>query len=72
MNAVASEILDATVDVDTGSRGDRVRGAAAAIGTLRSFEADPISASERARILKSTRGLGPLADEAIDRERNQR
>ncbi len=72
MNAVAGEILDAAVDVDTGSRQDRLRAAAVANGILRAFEAERISASERARILESTRGLGPLAEEAIDFERDPR
>lgn len=69
VNAVATEILDAAAGGDLGDRQTRLRATAAAAGALRSFDAPPVSAARRRRILASTRGLGEQVDRLLDEER---
>ena len=71
VNAVATEILDAAAEADRGDRRAQLRAAAAANGTLRRLDARPVSGARRRRILESTRGLGPRADELLARERER-
>lgn len=71
LNAVATEILDATADSDQGGRRARLRAAAVAAGTLREGQAKPVSVARRRRIIDSTRGLGPRVDELLARERER-
>lgn len=71
MNAVATEILDAAVDADSGDRRGRLRAAAAAAGTLRAVNAGPVSAARRRRVTESTRGLGPQIDRLLAEERER-
>ena len=65
VNAVATEILDATADADAGDRRAQLRAAAAAAGTLRTVSA------RRQRITDSTSGLGPQVDRLLARERER-
>lgn len=71
LNAVATEILDAAADADSGDRRAQLRAAAAAAGMLRSVNTPPVSAARRRRIIESTRGLGRQIDQLLaqDRER---
>jgi plasmid stability protein len=71
MNAVASAILDATADADTGDRRERLRARAAALGMLNEVEARPVSNRDRERILSSTRGLGQVVDRILDEDRDR-
>jgi len=72
LNAIATEILDAAADADSGDRRAQLRAAAAASGTLRRVTARPAGADRRRRIIESTRGLGPLVDELLQQERERR
>lgn len=69
VNALATEILDASAEADCGDRRARLRAAAAAAGTLRPVDARPVSAARRTRITGSTRGIGAQIDQQIARER---
>jgi plasmid stability protein len=73
INAVATEIIDLTVDLDQGNRRDRLRAKAAALGMLRPTRAPKrrLTDAERRQAIESTRGLGPIADALIDHERNR-
>lgn len=71
VNAVATELLDVAADVDQGDRRARLRARAAAEGTLGSVPAPVVPAARRREILRSTRGLGPIADVLIDYERDR-
>jgi plasmid stability protein len=74
MNAVASAILDASVDADLGAPPtpqERLRARAAALGMLREFDAPQVSEAERKRIIASTRGIGPIVDRLIDEDRGR-
>jgi plasmid stability protein len=71
VNAVATEILDAAADADSGDRRAQLRAAAAAAGTLRTVSARPVSAARRQRITESTSGLGPQVDRLLARERER-
>lgn len=71
LNALATEILDAAADADSGDRRARLRAAAAAAGTLRSVNARPVSAARRRKIAESTRGLGPRLDRLLAQERER-
>jgi plasmid stability protein len=71
MNAVASAILDASTDADTGDPRERLRARAAALGVLSEVNAPPVSEVDRKRIIASTRGLGPTLDRLIDEERDR-
>ncbi|MGH3303829.1 MAG: FitA-like ribbon-helix-helix domain-containing protein [Streptosporangiaceae bacterium] len=71
VNAVASEILDATADADEGDRRARLRARAASLGVLRAATAGPIARADRKRIIASTRGLGPLVDTLLGDERER-
>ena len=71
LNAVATEILDAAADADSGDRRARLRAAAAAAGSLRQVNARPVTAKRRSRILESTRGFGPLIDQLLAQERER-
>lgn len=71
VNAVATKILDAAADADTGDRREQLRAAATAAGTLRRVTARPVGADRRRRILESTRGLGPQVDRLLDEERER-
>jgi plasmid stability protein len=71
LNAIATEILDAAADADAGDRTAQVRAAAAAAGMLHTIEAQPVTPAERARIIATTRGLGPIADQLLAEERDR-
>ena len=71
LNAVATEILDAAVDADSGDRRAQLRAAAAAAGTLRTMNVRQVSAARRRRITESTRGLGPQIDQLLAQERER-
>lgn len=71
LNMVATEILDATVDSDSGDRRARLRAAAVAAGTLRGETTRAVSAARRRRTLKATRGLGPQIDRILAQERER-
>lgn len=71
INAVATEIIDAAADADQGSRSARLRAQAAAAGVLLPVTGTRISKAERKRIIDSTRGLGPIADQLIADERDR-
>jgi plasmid stability protein len=71
LNAVATEILDAAADADSGDRHARLRAAAAAAGTLRTVNAQPVGPSRRRWIIESTRGLGPRIDRLVAEERER-
>jgi plasmid stability protein len=71
VNAVATELLDLTAELDQGDRQSRLRAAAAASGMLRSAQAGELSAARRRQIIESTRGLGTIADSLIADERSR-
>lgn len=71
INAVATEILDATVDADQGDRRARLRAQAGALGILAAMPAGSATTGQRRRILASAKGLGPLADRLLDEERHR-
>jgi plasmid stability protein len=71
MNAVATEILNAVPEVERADRRARLRAAAAAAGMLRTTAPVHVSASQRARILASTRGLGQRVDRLLADERER-
>lgn len=71
LNAVATEILDAAADADSGDRRAQLRAAAAAAGTLRAVSARPVSAARRRQITESTSGLGPQVDRLLAHERER-
>jgi len=71
VNAVATAVLDVAAEADQGDRRSRLRAKAAAEGTLGSVQAPLVSPDRRARILRSTRGLGPMADALIAEERDR-
>jgi plasmid stability protein len=71
LNAVATEILDAAADADSGDRRTQLRAAAVAMGTLRHINGRPVSADRRRRIIESTRGLGPQVDRLLTQERER-
>jgi plasmid stability protein len=71
VNALAAEILDAAIDPESGDRRERLRLRAGSMGLLRSGPAPPVSASQRRRIIASTRGQGPILDRLLAEERER-
>ncbi len=71
MNAVATEILSAIPDSEQADRRARLRAAAAASGMLRTTAPARVSASQRARVLRTTRGLGKHVDQLLSDERDR-
>lgn len=71
LNAVATEILDAAAEADSGDRRAQIRAAAAASGVLRTLTARPVSAARRQRVIASTRGIGTQLDHLLDDERDR-
>jgi plasmid stability protein len=71
VNAVATEILDATADADEGDRRARLRARAAGLGLLREISAEPVSPARRRRVVASTRGTGPVLDRLLAEERER-
>lgn len=71
VNALATEILDATADADQGDRQTRLRAAASAAGHVRARPAPPVDPNRRVLIIASTRGLGPMVDRLIADERER-
>ena len=71
LNALATEILDAAADADSGDRRAQLRAAAAVAGTLRRVNGRPVSAARRRRITESTRGLGPQVDRLLAQARER-
>ena len=71
LNAVATEILDAAAEADSGDRRAKLRAAAAASGTLQTMTARPVSAARRQRAIASTRGLGAQLDRLLADERDR-
>ena len=71
INAIATEILDTTIEADEGGRQERVRARAAALGILRSMPAEPVSAEKRGHALASAKGLGRVLDRLLDEERER-
>jgi plasmid stability protein len=72
VNAVATEILDASADADVGDRRSFVRARAASLGILREASAEKISAAQRRRVIASTKGIGPIVDRLLAEERDPR
>jgi plasmid stability protein len=74
VNSLATEILDSATDADLGDRRSRLRSRAAAVGLLGDGPAPAgrIDPAARRRVIESTRGLGPMGDVLIDRERRDR
>jgi glycerate kinase len=71
MNAVATEILDAVPESAQADRRARLRAAAAAAGMLRATGSSRVSAAQRARVVRSTRGLGRQVDQLLADERDR-
>lgn len=71
VNAVATEILDASTDTDLGDRRSRLRARAAASGVLHEISAGTVTATRRRRIVASTKGTGPVLDELLGDERER-
>jgi len=73
MNALATEILDTAPEGEQGDRRTRLRAAAAAAGMLDTTPGPRvrISASERQRIIDSTKGLGHQLDRLLSEDRNR-
>jgi hypothetical protein len=71
MNAVANEILEAVPETVRADRRARLRAAAAAAGMLRATRSSRIGAAQRARIIRSTRGLGRHVDQLLADERDR-
>ncbi|MDD7811559.1 toxin-antitoxin system HicB family antitoxin [Mycobacterium sp. CSUR Q5927] len=71
LNALATEILDAAAEADSGDRRAKLRAAAAASGVLRTMPARPMSVARRQRIIASTRGLGEQLDRLLADERER-
>jgi len=71
VNAIANEILDAAVDADTGDRRTRARARALALGILVEGSSVQVSPARRRRILATTRGTGPIADELLADDRDR-
>lgn len=71
LNALATEILDAAAEADSGDRRAKLRAAAAASGALRTMSARPVSAARRQRAIASTRGLGAQLDRLLADERER-
>jgi plasmid stability protein len=71
LNALATQILDAAAEADSGDRRGQVRAAAAASGALHTVTARPVSAARRQRAIASTRGLGAQLDRLLDEERER-
>lgn len=71
VNALATQILDAAAEGDTGDRRARLRAAAAAAGSLRPLQARGVTAARRRRVIESTRGLGAQVDRLLADERDR-
>ncbi|OBF98951.1 hypothetical protein A5772_14025 [Mycolicibacter sinensis] len=71
LNALATEILDAAAEADSGDRRAKLRAAAAASGALRTMPARPMSAARRQRAIASTCGLGAQLDRLLADERDR-
>ena len=71
VNAVATEILDASADTDLGDRRSRLRALAASLGVLRDLPAGKVSATRRGRVITSTKGTGPILDQLLTGERER-
>lgn len=71
VNALATELLDLGAEADLGDRRTRLRARAASAGMLRSVAAPALSQAERSAIVESTRGLGPMVDALLARERDR-
>jgi plasmid stability protein len=71
VNSVATEILDAAADADEGDRRERLRARAATLGILRATAAKPVTATQRRRVIASTRGIGPVLDQLLAAERER-
>lgn len=72
MNQLATQILDAAVDADRGDRSARLRARAAAQGVLVPTTGAAVSPVVRRRALDGMSGLGSVADELIDDDRERR
>lgn len=72
INAVATEILDAAVDVDQGDRRARLRARARSLGALVEVPVPQVTPEQRRAGLASTRGLGPVVDALLDEDRDRR
>ena len=71
LTCVAAEILDAAVGANPGTRRQRLRATAAAVGILGPVAAAAVSPQCRRRIIASTQGLGAVVDEALADERER-
>ena len=69
---VANDILAAAADIDLGTRRERLRARAAALGILASIAAERVPPPQRQRILASTHGIGPVVDRLLAEERDRR
>jgi plasmid stability protein len=72
VNALATEILDLAAAADPRDRQSRLRAKAASSGLLcPAHHASSVSEAKRRRVIASTRGLGKLADQLLDDERDR-
>lgn len=72
VNQLASQILDAAADADRGTYVDQVRARAAAQGVLEPIAAHHVDGDERARIIDSMAGIGPVLDDLLSEDRDRR
>jgi plasmid stability protein len=71
VNQLAGEVLDVAANVRAGDERSRVRAKAAALGILAEDHGAPaIDDRERAALLASSRGRGPVIDEFLHDERD--
>ena len=68
---MATEILDAAADADEGDRRERLRARATTLGILRATTAKPVTVAQRRRLIASTRGIGPVLDQLLAKERER-
>jgi plasmid stability protein len=72
LNAIATEILDASAGADLGDRQARLRASAAGAGILRTISAPSVDPALRQQTIASTRGLGQQVDRLLDEDRDRR
>jgi plasmid stability protein len=71
VNAVATAILDASIDTDGGDRRSRLRARASSLGVLRNPPAGTVSVARRRHVIDSTKGTGPILDQLLTDERDR-
>lgn len=71
VNRTATEILEAAVDADEGDRRERLVAQATALGILRPGHGTVVDGTKRQRLIRSTKGTGPVIDRLISEERDR-